>query len=343
MRTTIKDIAKKTGLSVSTVSLALNGKSSRLAEKTVQAVLDAAQELHYRPNQMAVGLITQKTKTIGLIVPDICNPIFSRIAKGAESQCQESGYNLILCNTNDNPNKDIDYMNILLDRGVDGIIFVMSATPTGTKAEECIHLVEQAQTPVVLVDRAVNEFPAPSVLVDHEMGAFLATKHLLELGHRRIGCISGPMSLQTSKQRFFGYIRALQEYQVNFDPELVAEGDYHIQGGYQLSGELLDKGVTAIFASNDLMACGVFKQATERSLKVPRDLSIVGFDDTDFSEIMVVPLTTVNQPVFEMGKTSVAKLIEMIDSGGMTQENVIFKPSLIVRESTRALSGGGGL
>ena len=222
MRVTIKDVAEKAGLSVSTVSLVLNNKPHRISEETRQRVLEVARQMNYRPNRLAVGLIKNRTNTIGLLIPDITNMFFAEIAKGAEMGCQEQGYSMILCNTNDNPQKDIDYVNVLLERGVDGIIFVMAVNSSNNKARECYELLRQFEKPVVLVDRVVEELELPSVATDNELGGYLATRHLLELGHTRIGCITGPMGSQSSKQRLFGYIRALQEYDIPFYSGLVA-------------------------------------------------------------------------------------------------------------------------
>lgn len=338
MRVTIKDIAKRTGLSVSTVSLVLNHKSERISEKTVQTVLQTAEEMHYHPNRLAVGLITKKTQTLGLIIPDIVNTFFAEIAKGAEAECQKRGYSLILCNTNDNPQKDVDYVNVLIDKGVDGILFTMAVSSQVHKDTQCFQIMNQAEKPVVLVDRAVQEEDlgcvAPSVTVDNELGGYAATRHLLELGHQKIGFISGPMGEQSSQKRLFGYIRALQEFSVTFDPTLMKVGDYHTPTGYRLSKELIEQGVTAIFACNDMMAYGIYQQASERGLSIPGDLSVVGFDDLQFSQFMEVPLTSMKQPACEIGKCAVEKIIERIEHPGEQQESVRFKPELMVRKST---------
>ncbi|OCN01386.1 hypothetical protein A7X67_01950 [Clostridium sp. W14A] len=341
MRVTIKDIAKKTGLSVSTVSLVLNHKSERISQKTIHKVLKAAEEMHYHPNQIAVGLITRKTQTLGLIIPDIVNTFFAEIAKGAEAECQKCGYSLILCNTNDNPQKDVDYVNVLVDKGVDGILFTMAVSSQVHKDTQCFQIMKQVEKPMVLVDRAVWEqdagCAAPSVTVDNELGGYLATNHLLELGHRKIGFISGPMGEQSSQKRLFGYIRALQEFSVTFDPILVRVGDYHTPTGYRLSGELIEQGVTAIFACNDMMAYGIYQQAKERGLSIPGDLSVVGFDDLQFSQFMEVPLTSMKQPAYEIGRCAVDKIIGMIENPDENQKNVQFKPKLMVRKSTEAV------
>ncbi|MDD4807263.1 MULTISPECIES: LacI family DNA-binding transcriptional regulator [Caproicibacterium] len=338
MRVTIRDIARKTGLSPSTVSLVLNNKCERISQKTRDLVLKVAAEMNYHPNQMAVGLITRRTKTLGLIIPDITNTFFAEIAKGAEEACQKSGYSLMLCNTNDNPQKDADYINVLASRGVDGILFTMSVSSQVSKDTQCFRILQQVEKPFVLVDRTV-EAPeggsaAPSVLVDNELGGYLATRHLLELGHRRIGFISGPMGELSSQKRLFGYIRALQEYGITFDPMLMKVGDYHTSTGYQLAKALLEQHVTGIFACNDMMAYGVFQQADQQGIQIPRQLSVVGFDDLQFSQLMRVPLTTMKQPAYDIGAGAVQKLIQMLDHPDQPQDNLIFKPELVVRSST---------
>ena len=338
MRVTIKDIAKKTGYSISTVSLVLNHKSCRISEKTTQKVIQTAKEMNYHPNRIAVGLITKRTQTLGLIIPDITNAFFAEIAKGAESECQKRNYSLILCNTNDHPQKDVDYVNVLVDKGVDGILFTMSVNSQVHKDLQCCRIVKQAEKPMILVDRTIpagnEEEEIPYVSVDNELGGYLATKHLLQIGHRKIGFISGPMGAQSSQKRLFGYIRALQEANVTFDPKLIKTGDYHIDTGYWLSAELIREGVTAIFAGNDMMAYGVYKQAKERHLIIPDNLAVIGFDDLEFSQIMEVPLSSIKQPTYKIGVCAVQKLISWIEHPKEKPKSVCFKPILMVREST---------
>lgn len=332
MRVTIKDIAEKTGLSVSTVSLVLNHKKHRISEETCARVWEAARTLGYRPNQLAVSLVTRRSKTLGLMIPDITNAFFAEIARAAEAQSQQSGYSVILCNTNNDPQKDIDYIHILTDRGIDGVIYVMAIAGYQSQGAACLDILRRMETPVIMVDRFLPDEHNMRVLTDNAHGGYLATKHLLALGHRRIGCITGPMGA-SSQQRLFGYIRALQEHGIAFDPALTREGDYRTGSGYRLTGELLEKGVSAIFACNDMMAYGVYKRAIQAGRCVPQSLSIVGYDDLPFSEIMEIPLTTVRQPTEEMGAYAAKKLIAQIegDSAGC---DMTFQPELIVRKST---------
>lgn len=332
VRVTLKDIARHTGLSVATVSLVLNNKVHRLSTETKEKVLKAAKELRYRPNQLAVGLVTRRTRTIGLVIPDVTNMFFAVIAKGAQICCQKRGYHMILCNTNDSPDKDLEAVEVLMDRGVDGVLMTISSA--GSKARECLETLERMEKPLVLIDRVLPETGASAVLSDNELGGYIATRHLLELGHRRIGCISAPMALTSSKMRVFGYIRALQEYAVAFDPALMEEAPFQLVSDFALVRRLLDAGATAIFAYNDLMAYGVYKLAVEAGLRIPQDFSLVGYDNLFFSELLEVPLTTVSQPVLEMGEAAANLLVDRIegadDTGG---GSVCFKPELVVRRS----------
>lgn len=342
MRVTIKDIARKTGLSVSTVSLVMNHKSERISEKTIRNVLQAAQEMNYHPNRLAVGLITKRTQTLGLIIPDIANAFFAEIAKGAETECQKQGYSLILCNTNDHPEKDVDYVDILINKGVDGILFTMAVSSQVHKDLQCFEIAAQAEKPIVLVDRTVpvenKDMELPYVSADNELGGYMATRHLLEMGHKKIGFISGPMGEQSSQNRLFGYIRALQEADVTFDPTLTKVGDYHMETGYRLSADLIRRGATAIFAGNDMMAYGVYKRAKEQHLSIPGDLAVLGFDDLEFSQMMEVPLSSMKQPTYEIGVCAVQKIISWIEHPEQKPESVCFKPVLMARESTGCVS-----
>lgn len=334
MRVTIKDIAKKAGVSVSSVSLVLNNKNHRIPPDTCKRIWDVANELQYMPNQMAASLVTQKTKTVGLIIPDVTNMFFAEIAKGAEAECQRLGYNLILCNTNDNPSSDVEYVNMLVSRWVDGIIFAMAVNAEDNKAKDCFEILSQYEKPVILLDRVVPHHDSVYVITDNEVGGYLATKHLLELGHRKIGCITGPLGAQSSKQRYYGYLKALIEYNVAFNTGYIKEGDYHTKSGFALAKELFEEDITAIFSCNDLMAYGIYQQASLCGRKIPEDLSVVGYDDLQFSELMEVPLTTVHQPAYKMGQDALNLIIQAIYSPKKNYSSITFQPELIVRKST---------
>lgn len=336
MRTTIKDIANYTGFSVTTISLVLNGKAHKIPKSTKEKIQKAVEELNYRPNQLAVGLVKKRTKTIGLVISDVSNVFFSNLAKGVEDECRRNGWNLILCNTNDIHKRDMEYIQVLADKGVDGILFCMSLDSDEKKAQESVKLMQKLKVPFVMVDRFIEGVGCCSVIVNHRSGGYAVTKHLLQLGHRRIGCVTGPLGLEDSRLRLKGYQEALEEYGVAFDEKLIYEGNYDRASGsdgteYFLS---MPKKVTAIFAFNDLSAYGAYHCLRKNKIAVPGDVSLVGYDDIFFSEVLDVPLTTVNQPVYDMGVEAVQQLIHDIDGEESSQRFITFQPRLVIRDST---------
>lgn len=334
MRATIKDIANDTGLSVTTVSLVLNGKAYKIPDDTKKRILESAHRLNYRPNQLAVSLVKKKSKTIGLIIPDIGNVFYAHMVKGIEECCRQYGKTLILCNTNDLHERDMEYIHLLADQGVGGIIYVMSRQCDEAAGRKSVRLMKQLQMPFVLLDRFLTETDCSEVILDHEMGGYLAARHLAELGHKRIACVTGPGNLADSARRLKGYARALQEFHIPFDEALVYEGDYTMESGARAVTALMEHKFTAIFACNDLSAYGVCRQLAGYRKRVPGDISVVGYDDALYAEMMAVPLTTVRQPVYEMGVESVKQLISQIKGKKAEKSHTVFEPELIIRSST---------
>lgn len=338
MRTTIKDIAAKTGLSVTTVSLVLNNRPSKISQETRELVLKTAQELCYRPNQLAVGLIKKRTKTIGLILSDIRNSFFSTLAKGVEDECCKNGWTVFLCNTSDLHERDMAYIDLLASKGVDGIIYCMSMDSDVDKFQESQTLLHRLNLPYVMLDRTCNLPGISSVKVDHFTGGLLATRHLLELGHREIACVTGPTHLEDSMARLEGYKAALEEWDVPFDPSLLQEGSYDMASGIAAMEALIPRRPSAVFAFNDMMAYGVYKALKHHGLSIPRDISVVGYDDIFSSEILEVPLTSIHQPVRRMGAAAVRKLLSIIEKEPQTENAQLFLPELVIRRSTAPLS-----
>jgi len=334
LRTTIKDIAAKTNLSVTTVSLVLNDKPSKISEKTRELVIKTALELQYRPNQLAVGLIKKRTKTIGLIVPDIRNSFFSTLAKGIEDECRKNGWTVVLCNTSDKHERDIEYINVLASKSVDGILYCMSADSSLEKFQKSYELLNKLNIPFIMLDRSFEMPNCITAKLDHITGGYLATKHLLELGHRHIACVTGPNNLDDSNCRLEGYKKALQEADIVYDESIVAEGNYSMESGITAVDNLIGKSFTAIFAFNDMMAYGVYKGLKSHDLSVPADISVMGYDDIFLSEILEVPLTTVHQPVERMGTAATRHLIGIIE-GELEDETIAtYPPELVIRKST---------
>ncbi len=334
MRITIKDIAADTGLSVTSVSLILNGKAKKIPRRTKDLVFNSAEKLGYRPNQLAVGLVKKQTKTLGLVISDIRNLFFATLAKGVEDECHRNGWAMILCNTNDVHQRDIEYIKLLSDKGVDGILYCMSFDTQLEMAKKCCSLMESLQIPFVMIDRYFECLNYTSVIVDHKLGGYLATKHLIELGHKRIACVTGPLHLDDSINRLKGYRQALTEHGLDYDSDIIYEGRYSIDSGSNAMESLYGKDFTAIFAFNDMTALGVVSQAKKLNVKIPEELALVGYDDIYFTEIMENPLTTIHQPVYEMGIEGTKKLLSVINGEDSTEKYVIFAPRLVVRKSS---------
>ncbi|WP_028778028.1 LacI family DNA-binding transcriptional regulator [Shimazuella kribbensis] len=334
MSLTIKDIAKMAGVSITSVSRVLNNKTEGISESTRQRVLKIIEQHNYRPNAIARSMITKNTKTIGLIIPDIRNPFFSDLARGIEDVASESKYSILLCNTDSTLGKIIDYLWLLKEKNVDGMIFACS-DPTLNR--EVHTFVKQNNIPVVIVDRGLEDQMYSGVFIDNEKAAYMATKHLLELSHTRIGCISGPSFIKNSNERLEGYFKAHQEFGVPTDKSLIRVGEYVMEGGYQAAKELLEQtDVTALFAFNDLMAFGVYQAAEELGLKIPDDISVVGFDNLKYNLLLHPKLTTMEQPIYEIGEVATKLLLEQIEEGKSDQiKSVFLDTKLIVRESTK--------
>lgn len=343
MRATIKDVAQKSGYSIATVSLVMNNKNVSIPQETRDKIWKAADELDYRPNQLAVSMITKKTNVLGLIIPDNSNLFFADLSKAIEVAARRAGYNLIYGNSNNNSKRDIEYLKMFVDRRVDGIIYAKSTALNCENDRDCIRFFQKTTTPIVAVDRVVEDGNVSSIVLDHFLGGYLAARHLLQSGHTRIGCYTGPHNLNSSQERLNGCKFAFSEFDVPFDDSLVYEGTYQIGNECSALAYFINKGATAIFAFNDIMAYGIYREARQANLSIPQDLSVIGFDDTFFSEIIQPSLTTVRQPVRQMGECVVETLLKLIQKGGDSKRhNYMFKPELIIRDSVASPSGKEG-
>ncbi|WZL72096.1 LacI family DNA-binding transcriptional regulator [Clostridiaceae bacterium 35-E11] len=328
MNVTIKDIAKKTGVSYTTVSRALNGKPG-VNQATMERILEEAKKMGYQPNAIARGLVTKHTNTLGLIIPDITNPFFPTIASGVEEAASKNGYNVFLCNTNWNKEKERAYLRLLQERRVDGIII------KSTSDNNDLH--EYITTPTVLLDSRSDEGKYSSVETDNMRGGFLATKHLIELGYKRIAYIGGHANSHSNTTRLEGYKQALRKFHLEIDEEIILYGDFKMKSGYQLIEKLLksDNPPDAAFAGNDFMALGVLHCVQVFGLNIPRDFGVVGFDNIPFAQLPQVQLTTINQPTYYMGKSALELLLEEINCGSEKMvKRVILEPDIVIRNTT---------
>lgn len=337
MRTTIKDISNYTGLSITTVSLVLNNKPSKIPEKTRQRVIEAAKKLNYSPNHLAVGLVTRRTQTLGLIVTDISNNFYGILAKGVERACQEKGWNVILCNTWNSHDRELDLIRVLKNKSVDGIIYCMGASVTRKEAKESFYLLKNSKIPFIAIDNDFIGLVKHNVYFDNKMGGYLATKYLIEKGHSRIACITGPKGIDMKKGRIEGYKQALEEASIPYDSKIVVDGDYTMEAGIKAIERLKDKDFSVVFAFNDMMAIGVLKALKKKKIKVPDDISLMGYDDLPFCEVLEVPLTTIKQPVYEMGYTSAEKMIKLIQNEIEGNLDIMFEPILMERDSVKKI------
>jgi len=329
--TSIRDVAKSAGVSVSTVSHVIN-KTRFVSEETQTKVLDAMKTLKYKPNRLASSLRRKdkRTHTLGLLIPDSTNPFFAEVLRGVEDACFDAGYSVFLCNSDDDPQKELNYIEVLLGKQIDGIILVSAGIHN-----DAIALLATNDIPSVLVDREVSGSIIDSVLVDNEEGGCQATEYLIKLGHTRIGCIAGPSLITPSAARVQGYRKALSKYNLVQDDALVIAGDFRAQSGFKATKELLDleEPPTAIFACNDMMAVGVLHAIDETGLSVPEDISIVGFDDIPLASFTPPPLTTISQPSQEMGFLAAKMVIDRTENQSIPVRHEILSTSLIIRNS----------
>lgn len=330
MKVTLKYLSEKSGLSKTAVSLILNNKKVRVSEEKRKLVMDLADEYNYIPNSMAVGLATKKTRTIGLIIPDITNLFFAEIAKKVQLYLNNKGYSLILCNTNDDKELESKCADFLLNRGIDALIIcVTSETLTNC---EFLNEFKKNNIHCIAFDRWHPLMDCPSVSIDNEKGAYLAVKYLIDKGHKKISCLTGPIKSYSAKMRLDGYRKALTQAGIVFDDKLIADGGYHFQGGYEQGKKILELDVTAVFVSNDLMAYGFYKAAREAKKRIPEDISIIGFDDLYFSDMIDVPLTSVKQNIDELSKQIFNMVTKSIE--GEKVDDHIFLPTTIVERNS---------
>ena len=327
---TIRDVAARAGVSSTTVSHVIN--ATRPVSAELRSRVEAAMaELGFQPNALARSLRRKRTHTLGMIVPDSANPFFAEVGRGIEDTSFAAGYSTILCNSDGDPARELLYMDLLVQKQVDGVLLV----PTGDQVKLAAAL-RIRNIPVVVIDRDVPDAPIDRVHIDNFAGGYLATRHLLDLGHRRIGYIGGPPHLSPAPDRSAGYRHALQEAGLPIDDQLVVGGNFRDIGGYNGARTLLALSAppTAIFAGNDLMAIGALAAAREAGIVVPFDLAIVGFDDIHLAGYLNPPLTTVAQPKYELGVIAAELLVARLAQPDLPPQRRLLQAELVVRQST---------
>ncbi|MFW5985865.1 MAG: LacI family DNA-binding transcriptional regulator [Halanaerobiales bacterium] len=326
---TIRDVAEKADVSIATVSRVLNDQIS-VSPDTRKKVQIAIKELDYQPNYLGRNLRRAETKMILVILQNISNPFYSKVVRGIEEMGHRQEYNIMICNTDSDPERERTYLELLVNRLVDGVI-LMEPEIDGFELSQI-----SKNYPVVQCCEYKEELDVSHVSIDNVAAGYTAVNHVLSLGHTRIGMISGYNRLLSAKQREEGYKKALEEAGIDYDPGLIKLGSYGYTGGLRAAKELLamkDR-PTAIFAISDITAIGAIKAIKEKGLKVPDDMAVVGFDNTSIASMYEPGLTTISQPRFDMGKIAMKVLLKLIKSEENEPESIYLEHELIIREST---------
>lgn len=328
---TLEEVASRASVSISTVSRVLN-TPAMVRPGTRTRVEEAIRQLHYRPNRVARRLRSQdgRAHLLGLIIPDIQNMFFSHIVRGVEDGARAHDYAVILCNSDEDLDREQFYLDILRAESADGVIL-----PPIRGDERTARRLAELDLPVVCIDRRLARTSVDTVVVENREGARAAIHHLVGLGHRRIGVIIGPLNLSTSVERLAGYRQALEEAGIPPDDTLIGSGGPRRKDGRRIAAALLEARprATALFAGNALLTLGALEALRERGLRIPEDVAIVGYDDEPWASLLDPPLTTVRQPSYEIGRRATELLFQRIEATNRSPALVVLEPQLIVRRS----------
>jgi LacI family transcriptional regulator len=323
------DVATEAGVSVFTVSAVVNGKSH--VGKTLKQRVDAAiQKLSYRPNLLARSLAKRSTHSIGIVVPDVSNPFFPLVVRGAEDAAQKHGYNILLCDSDDRLDREEECLEVLLAKRADGILLTKAPQPFRPSLRR---LIDDVKVPFVLLMRTYPTLTRDAVISDDYRGAYEAVCQLARAGHRRIGLLGGPMAVSNGRERWKGFRDALEANALAYDPELFVEGDYRIESGYRGGHALLSRRPDGIYVANYLMTVGLFRAADEMGMRCPEHFGVVSFDDYPWLAVFRPRLTTVELPKYQIGFEAAELLLHRIKGVRVTGGTRKLIPELHVRES----------
>lgn len=325
---TIYDVSQLAGVSLATVSRVMN-KSDSVSDKTRKKVLEAMDKLGYKPNTFAQSLASNCSNSIGVLVSQLDGPYYGPMMAEIEESLRLDNKHVIIAVGHSNAEQEIDSVEFLLGRGVDALILDVEAV-----SDEYLIALSKGPTPIVLINRYIEPIKERCIYLENELGGYLATRHLLELGHRDIAYISGPAKKHDAQERLVGHQRALTEYGARFDPSLCVAGDYKEDSGVACMEQLLHSGkpFTAVVCANDQMASGAISACLERGMKIPQEMSFVGYDNIPFARYAVPKLTTINNPIHEMGKMAALWLLKHLYKKNV-QVDSVFEPQLVVRSS----------
>ena len=331
---TIREVAKLAGVAPITASRVMND-SGYASEEVRRRVKEAAKELNYVPNTLARSLKSKRTQTLALVLTDITNPFWTTVARGVEDAASDRGDNVIFCNTDESAEKQSMYVNTLLQKQVDGVLLVPAQSD-----ENPVETLLQHDVQVVLLDRRLEKVQADVVRCDSKGGAYQLTKLLLKLGHRRISILRGPEGVSSAEDRMAGYQLALYEAGIKVEDELVYTCDFSVESGYEMTKNLLTiaSRPTAMFASNNFIAIGALKALRDARIEVPKDMSVVGFDDLPQAMVVDPFLTVADQPAYDMGRLATLRLLDLLNhKKSKSFEDTVLPVSIIERKSTQPL------
>jgi LacI family transcriptional regulator len=331
MNVTIYDVAREANVSMATVSRVVNGNPN-VKPTTRKKVLDAIERLGYRPNAVARGLASKKTTTVGVIIPDISNIFFAELARGIEDIATMYKYNIILSNSDQNKNKELFLINNMLGKQVDGIVFM-----GGVITEDHIKEFQSSPVPVVLAATVDTTSTIPSVNIDYEKASYEAINQLIKNGNKQIGIVTGQMDTDVDIQKLNGYKKALLEAGLEVKDEFIIKGDYSYQAGLEAAEEYLGltERPTAVYVASDEMALGVIHGIQDKGMSVPEDMEVVGFDNTRLATMIRPTLTTVVQPIYDIGAVAMRLLTKFMKNETVEEQNVILPHRIIERDSTK--------
>ncbi|RAK21214.1 LacI family transcriptional regulator [Anoxybacillus vitaminiphilus] len=331
MNVTIYDVAREANVSMATVSRVVNGNPN-VKPSTRKKVLEAIERLGYRPNAVARGLASKKTTTVGVIIPDISNIFFAELARGIEDIATMYKYNIILSNSDQNKDKELHLLNTMLGKQVDGILFM-----GGYISEEHVTEFKKSPVPIVLAATIEENNIIPSVNIDYEQAAYDAVAFLIEKGHKRIAYVTGPADDPINNKKLAGYRRALEQHGLTYDEHLIIEGDYSYDSGIEAYEKIaeLDEQPTAVFVGTDEMALGVIHSAQDHGVNIPEQFEVVGFDNTRLATMVRPRLTTVVQPMYDIGAVAMRLLTKYMNKEHVENHIVVLPHRIEYRESAK--------
>jgi LacI family transcriptional regulator len=329
-RVTLKDVARLAGVSTATVSNVINS-SKKVSEKVEKNVLNSMEALNYQPDMVAKSLRIKESKLIGLVISDIANSFFASVVRGIEDALSADGYNVLLCNSDLNVDKEKKYLNLLLGKRVDGLIISASGSSNSYYKQ-----LKNNGVPSVYLNRSPDFTDIDTVTTNNYGGSYQATDHLINHGHKKIGIITGIQNINTGRERLSGFKQALLDNDLEINENWVKEGNFEDNSGYFKMKEIMEQTdrPTALFVSNNAMTLGVYKYIKKFALKIPDDIAIIGFDDPEWGSIVDPPLTAVAQPSYQLGTEAARLIIEKIKGGHADRQQIItLNPTLVIRNS----------